>query len=175
MAPCIKTVCPSDLPQHRCCEDQRGREGWDSWWDELRCLVWSGCGSLAFLFGGRIVLGFRWSWGQGRSQPQTEEDDEVTDVERGRAALSGRVGVPRKLDQTQDQDPEQKPEARKHGINIWLSGGNESCGLVLRLGLTWAGGPVSWLLHSRAGRAACGSTRRRTGSAMNGWSTFQWS
>lgn len=175
MAPCIKTVRPSDLPLHRCCVDQRGREGWDSWLDEQRCLVRSGCGSLAFVFGGRIVLGFRWGWWQGRSQPQTEEDDEVTDVEGGRAAVSGRVGVPRKLDQTQDQDPEQKPEARTHGINIWLSGVNESCGLILRLCLTWAGGPASWLLHSRAGRAACGSTRRRTGSATSGWSTYQWS
>lgn len=60
----------------------------------------------------------------------------MTDVEGGRAAVSGWVGVPRKLDQTQDQDPEQKPEARTHGINIWLSGVNESCGLILRLCLT---------------------------------------
>lgn len=61
-------------------------------------------GSLAFLLVGWVLCFHR---GGGQGEPQAEEDDEVTYVQSGWAAVGRRVGVPGKLDQTQDEDTEQ--------------------------------------------------------------------
>lgn len=92
---------------------RRGRRPLSNRLDRMRCPVWSGCGSLAFVLDG-CLLSFCWGRMQGRSQPQTEEDDEVTHVEGGRAAVSGGIRVPRELDQTQDQHPGNKDETIQH-------------------------------------------------------------
>lgn len=116
MAPFIRvlTVYPCGLPLHWCGEDERGgRRLLSSWLDRIRPSVWSGCGSLAFILDG-CMLCFCRGRRQGQSQPQTEEDDEMTHVEGSWAAVSGWIRVPRELNETQDQDPGNKHKTIQH-------------------------------------------------------------
>lgn len=61
-----------------------GSESGGRWRQLIESLASSGCGSLMLVLGGRLSF---CCW-QRRSQPQTEQDDEVTDVEGSRAAVS---------------------------------------------------------------------------------------
>lgn len=141
-----------------------------------RASVRSGCGSVAFVLNSWMFLFFCLGRVQRWSEPQTEEHDEVTHMKGCRAAVSWWIGVPRKLNQSQDQDSAQQE------TNIFFMWMNSLGGvprfrnkMQVRNPSTWAGEPVSSHLHSRAGKAVCGSTTRRTGSATSGWSTCLWS
>lgn len=61
-----------------------GLQSGGRWRQLIESLASSGCGSLTLVLGGRLSF---CCW-QRRSQPQTEQDDEVTDVEGSRAAVS---------------------------------------------------------------------------------------
>lgn len=163
------------------------RGGWrlfGSWLGQIWHPVWSGCGSVAFVLDRHMFLCFWWGWRHGWSQPQTEEDDEVADVEGSWTAVSRGVSVPWKLDQTQDQDPGHNDKTKLRLTCDCVFGDVLCCRFKTRQKwnlqtssscLTWVSGPTSSLLHSRAGKAACGNTTHRTGSAKNDWSTYQWS
>lgn len=105
--PEIRAWCGSSRPLDKqsasapssCLQRWGGSEGGGRWRQLIERL---GNGSLALVLGGRPRLCCR----QRRSQPQTEEDDQVTDVEGSRAAARWGVSVPWQLDQAQDQNPE---------------------------------------------------------------------
>lgn len=181
----IESVYRSDLPLQRCCDDQREEDdGGRSAPDQTECnlSVLSGCVSLTFVLNSCVFVCYWWGGGQRWGQPQTKEDDEVTDMEGSWAAVSGRICVPWKLNQTQDQDSVHQKNKTKNlsfplneGLCDVLCCTILTCSLIFWPLLTLEGGPTSWLLRSRAGTAACGSTIHRTGNATSGWSTCRWS